>query len=63
MKSSKELRLECIKLASILATAKLVPPGQVVPTAMEYLKWIDGDDDASADPDAFRSLARKYNSR
>lgn len=54
MKTSMEMRLECIRLANTLATSKNIQPSDVVPTAMEYLKWIEQTDDRASESDFAR---------
>lgn len=48
MKSLGQVRLERLRLATALASSKNIPASAVVPTAMEFFKWID-DPDAEAD--------------
>ena len=43
MRSRTEFRLECLKLANSIGCAKNIRPDQVIPTAMEYFKWVDDD--------------------
>lgn len=59
MKTSMDVRLECIRLSSMLATSKQIAPKDVVPVAMEYLKWIDGYDDL-ASVDDIAKIARRF---
>lgn len=49
MKSRGEMRLECLKLANAVACGKSIPPKDVIPTAMEYFKWVDDDPNEKAD--------------
>ena len=61
MKSQMELRLECLKLANTIATGKNIKPAEVIPTAMEYFKWVDGSDEPAATSrlsQRFRTVAR-----
>ena len=58
MKSFSETRLECVRLANVLATAKVIPPKEVIPTAMEFFKWIDGGDEKATPNDVARVAER-----
>lgn len=42
MKTTAEMRMHCLTIANTLAVSKNIPPKDVIPTAMEYMKWIDG---------------------
>ncbi len=42
MKTSMEIRMQCVSLANTLACGKHIQPKDVIPQAMEYLKWIEG---------------------
>lgn len=59
MKSFRDIKLECVKLASMLATAKLIRPDDVIPRAMEYERWITGTDE-KATSESVSELARRY---
>jgi hypothetical protein len=39
-----EVRMECLKLASILAQSKAVPVGEVQKIADSYFAWVDETD-------------------
>lgn len=49
MKTISQMKLECLRLAANLASAKQIKQFEVIPTAMEYYKWIDGNMDDVAD--------------
>ncbi len=59
MKTSMETRLACVQLANSLAMGKNIRPADVVPQAMEYLKWIDGSDEPAGVDDVAR-IARRF---
>lgn len=44
MKSISQTKLECLKMAVSLASSKQVNHAAVIPMAMEFYKWVDGDD-------------------
>jgi len=43
MKSHMETRLECLRLAVMLGSAKVLDPGKVMPFAMEFFRWVDNN--------------------
>lgn len=45
MKSRMEFRLECLKMAASLAGSKNITPSAVIPTAMEFYKWVENNPD------------------
>ena len=49
MRTLSETRLECIRLAASLAASKTIPPRDVIPTAMEFFRWVDEGSDGKAD--------------
>lgn len=49
MLSRTQTRLECLKLANAVACGKSISPKDVIPTAMEYFKWVDDDPSDQAD--------------
>jgi hypothetical protein len=59
MKTSSEMRLECLRMASALGSSKTIQPGQVVAFAMEFFRWVDGQDDTKPGLTA-RDLADKF---
>lgn len=56
MKSIADIRLECLRLANGMCIAKAIPAEKVVEYAMEFHRWVDGDD---KDPEVSR-LAEKF---
>lgn len=54
MKSERDLKLECLKLASMLATGKTIRPDQVIPQAMEYFRWVDKHEELANEGDVTR---------
>lgn len=44
MRTIQETRLECIRLATVLASSKAIEPGNVIEQAKAYFAWIRGDD-------------------
>lgn len=62
MRSRAEIRLECLKLANSIACGKNIRPADVIPTAMEYFKWVDdadGDADVGKLAETFKVVGRK----
>lgn len=55
MKSQMELRLECLKLATSLGASKNIAAKDVIPTAMEFFRWIDNNPDDKPDLDKLRT--------
>jgi hypothetical protein len=49
MKSQMETRLECLRLAAMLGSAKVLPPPSVLPYAMDFYKWVDSDPNEQVD--------------
>ncbi len=54
MRSERDLKLECLRLSSMLAAGKSIPPGQVVSQAMEYFRWVNGREELARDGDVGR---------
>lgn len=44
MKTISQMKLECLRLAVNIAATKTINHAAVIPMAMEFYKWIDGDD-------------------
>lgn len=40
MKTDQQLRLECVKLANVLASAKVIPAKDVLAKAEELYQWV-----------------------
>lgn len=59
--SFDQRRLECLRLANNLATAKMIKPEEVITTAKQYCAYVDGDDLAQVDDDAFNRLKFRFN--
>lgn len=49
VKTISQLRLECLRLAANLASAKLIRHADVIPTAMEFYRWVDSGDEGEID--------------
>lgn len=49
MKSQMELRMECLRMAASLGIAKVVEAKNIVPTAMEFFRFVDDDPNDEAD--------------
>jgi hypothetical protein len=62
MKTSMEIRMQCVSLANTLACGKNIQPKDVIPQAMEYLKWIEGMDEPAGADDVAR-LAHRFGRR
>lgn len=62
MKSSMDIRLECLRLATTLGTAKVINHADVLPRAMEFFRWVDRGDER-ADEDNVQRLIEKYGRR
>lgn len=54
MKTSMELRMQCLTIANTLAVSKNIPAKDVIPTAMEYMKWVEDGGDLAGDGDVAR---------
>ena len=57
MTSRQQFRFQCLQLANILGAAKVLKPHEIIPTAMEYFKWVDDNPDEPVEVDR---LALKY---
>lgn len=49
MMTRQQYRLECLKMANSMAASKNIQPKEVIPTAMEYFRWVDDAPDDEAD--------------
>lgn len=49
MISRSQVRLECLKLANVMGSSKNIKPEAVIPTAMEYFRWVDDDPEDKSD--------------
>ena len=49
MKSETELRMECLRLATVCASAKIIKGSEVLPYAMEFFRWVDNDPNDKVD--------------
>jgi hypothetical protein len=49
MRTLSEVRLECVRLAASLAGAKAIQPKDIIPTAMEFYRWVDEGSDGKVD--------------
>lgn len=63
MKSLSNLRMECLKLANILATTKIIKPTEVLTTARSYFAYVDGDENLKATLDEVERLRDRFPSR
>ena len=61
MRNRSELRLECLKLANSIACGKNIKPTDVIPTAMEYFKWVDDAPKEDAHPERLQEKFRRDN--
>lgn len=59
MRSIQETRAECLKLANILATTKVIPHTHVLHTAESYFKWIMEEKEV-VEPAQLESLVRRF---
>lgn len=60
MKTQMEIRLECLRLATSLGASKQIAPHNVVGTAMEFYRWVDGHDGDKATPESVQRLASRF---
>lgn len=58
--TSDHQRLECLKLANLLATTKVVPPEQVLTLARQFYAFVDGDPAELASSDKVQELRTKF---
>lgn len=56
MKSSTDIRLECLRLANGMCIAKAIRADEVIQYAMSFYEWVDG---TNRDPDIYK-LAEKF---
>lgn len=54
MKTRMETRMECLRLAVTIGASKTITPKEIVPTAMEFFRWVDDDPADTADVDKLR---------
>lgn len=54
MKTLFETRMHCLSMAVSLAISKSIATKDVLPTAMEFFRWLDNDPDAKADLEPLR---------
>lgn len=59
MRSIQETRAECLKLANILASTKIIPHTQVIYTAESYFKWIMEEKEV-VEPAQLEALGRRF---
>jgi hypothetical protein len=50
MRTNQEARLECLRMANVLATAKVIQPSAVEPTAESFFAFINKPTGSARDP-------------
>lgn len=58
MKSTRDVKLECLKAVAPLVTSKQVRPADFIPLAVECFRWVDGHDDVVAEADLVKLKER-----
>lgn len=56
----EQRRLECLRLANVLATAKVIPPEQVLTLARQFCAYVDGEEQPKASGDDISRLRGHY---
>lgn len=59
MRSIQETRTECLRMANILASAKVVPHTEVLTLAESYYKWIMEEKEV-VEPAKLEALVGRY---
>jgi hypothetical protein len=60
LKSLSSMRMECLKLANILATAKVIKSTEVLTVARGYFAYVDGDEKQTATLDEVERLRDRF---